>query len=811
MSTSPRTTLPQSFTPLIGRSDDIDRVADLLGATGGAVLTLTGTAGAGKTRLAIAVAESVAHGFAQGVVFVDLSALDDEHHVLPAIAHALGLAGEENTPGRLARFLSDRSQLLVLDNFEHLLGAAPMLNSCLAGAPGVRTLVTSQKPLRVRGEREYAVEPLAVPPALSPADIDPNALADYREIPSIRLFTMRAQSARSAFQLTSANLPAVVAICRHLDGIPLAIELAAARSNVLSPEALLGRLHASLQLLSGGPRDAPDRHQALRAAIDWSYGLLDTREALLLDRLSVFSGSFSLSAAEAIAGNAAITFQPSFYIDTEPHLPPESDSLEAPEIFELLDGLVDHSLVQRVETAGDEPRFRLYQTIRQLAASKLAERNEGARTQLRHATWYHALAETAWGADGVSVLEFDWLEALEIDLENLRAALTFLTEYRPAEASTMAAGMVWFYYIRGRRMEGIRAMERTRGQFAPDAISAAAHARNDFAYGNLLSLYPATRQTGIEMLEAVLAELRGLGNTWGEGYTLIALAILKEDNGDYERALEFIAQSRPLLEAVNDPATLANVDFHTAVSLFGLRRMVEARELAARVAYAAPEEGGLNIAYALHLLGMIDLAEGDTQGAVRHLLQADEFSAKAGIVATATELLDATAALQESQGDPELVVRLFGAADRHNRDSGNPITYPERNYYDAARKRARQATGTARYHELVHAGASLSLDAAFTLMRETLHALEVPEPAALPALPVFGTAHPFGLTNRELDVLRLVALGMSDREIADALFISHGTARTHVRNILGKMDVPNRSAATSIALREQLVDLSETG
>jgi predicted ATPase/DNA-binding CsgD family transcriptional regulator len=804
--------LPHPFTTLIGREHDIDSIVALLRTASGSVITLVGPAGVGKSRLAIAAANAVAGDFQQAAVYVDLAPIADPALVLPAVAGALGLPDESAAAGRLAHYLSDRSLLLVIDNFEQVVGAGSVLNSCLAGAPGVRALVTSQTPLRVWGEQEYAVDPLPVPPEIRAGDLEPDMLERYGDYPSVRLFVSRAQNVRSGFRLTQLNLPAVVDICRQLDGIPLAIELAAARSNVLSPEALQHRLTGSLQLLSSGPRDAPDRHQTLHAAIEWSYSLLDPREARLLDRLSIFSGSFSLPAAEAVAANAPIVLSSSYYVESHPALPPDDGLLDWTDVFELLDALVDHSLVQRVESSDDDPRFRIFQTIRQVAAGRLVEHGEAERIALRHATWYRALAESAWAPDGVPALEGVWLAALDADSENIRSALDFLSEHDPAIASTMAASLLWYYYIRGRRQEGIRAIERVAGAFDPQVLRPEARARSAFAYGNLLALFPATRQAGIDTLESVLDDLRTLGNDWGAGYTSLALATLAEDDGHYERALALIAQSRPLLEAVNDPATLANVDFHTAVSLFGLGRMSEARALATPVAFAPPEHAGLNAAYALHLIGLIDFAEGHAVDAARRFREAAEFCDRHGIVATASELLDATATVLETRGDPELVARLFGAADRHNLESANPITYPERTYYDAARDRARETLGSGRFLELLAEGAAMPRAAAFSLMRQTLDALiEDIEPTPVPPLPIFGTTQPFGLTVRELDVLRLVAMGRSDREIADTLFISHGTARTHVRNILGKMNAPNRSAATSIALRERLVDLSEVG
>jgi DNA-binding CsgD family transcriptional regulator len=233
-----------------------------------------------------------------------------------------------------------------------------------------------------------------------------------------------------------------------------------------------------------------------------------------------------------------------------------------------------------------------------------------------------------------------------------------------------------------------------------------------------------------------------------------------------------------------------------------------ARALVTPIAEATADEAGLNIAYAKHLLGMIELAEGDRRQAARRFIESLDFSLGYGVVGTATELLDATATLLEPSGDPELVVRLFAAADRLNRETGNPITLPELTYYEHALGRAEAKLSVTRYSELMAAGAAMSLEAGLALARETLVAIEADAP--LPAAQLVSTGSAFGLTNRELEVLRLVALGMSDREIGDQLFISHGTARTHVRNILGKLEVHSRAAATTIALREGIVSTIET-
>ncbi len=235
-------------------------------------------------------------------------------------------------------------------------------------------------------------------------------------------------------------------------------------------------------------------------------------------------------------------------------------ALDPADIFDLLGALVDHSLVQRVETSGEDPRFRLFETVRQLTTAKLAARGETARTALRHAIWFHTRAESAWGADGVPLLERHWLEALDTDLENLRAALDFFSEHDPARTAIMASALVWFYYTRAHRLEGIRTIERVAPMLDRSGLPPVARARIGFSLGSLLMLLPATRSAGVEALKSALAEFEAAGHCWGTGYTLVALGVLREDDGDYPAALDYLARARPWLEAVNDPVTLANVD-----------------------------------------------------------------------------------------------------------------------------------------------------------------------------------------------------------------------------------------------------------
>jgi predicted ATPase/class 3 adenylate cyclase len=422
-----RDALPAQPTTFIGRERELAEARVLLEGT--RTLTLTGPGGTGKTRLALKVAAESSEAYRDGVVFVALAALEDPSLVASTVAAAMGVQEEAGRPilTSLTERLAGMEVLLVLDNYERLLAAAPLVGELVAAGPGVRVLVTSRAPLRVAGEREYEVRPLALPDASGAAT--PEELAESE---AVALFVERARAIEPGFVLGPENAASVAAICAALDGLPLAIELAAARVRLLSPQAILERLGTSLPLLTGGPRDRPERQRTLRGAIQWSHDLLDPDGQTMFRRLAAFAGGWTFEAAEAVcspAGAAAL------------------DTLET------LDALVQHSLARRDDGA-PEPRFRMLQTIREFGLERLAESGEEPEIHERHAQFFLTLAEEAAGeltGPGKAV----WLDRLARDHDNLRAALRWSVDADRAETGLLIAAAIWrFWQLRDHLAEG---------------------------------------------------------------------------------------------------------------------------------------------------------------------------------------------------------------------------------------------------------------------------------------------------------------------------------------------------------------------
>lgn len=523
--------LPAPFTTLIGREQTVAHVSALLRRTAVRLLTLTGFGGIGKTRLGVAAAAALRDAFVDGTVFVSLAALRDPELVLMTIADTLDV---KETSGQsrfetVLRHLRDRQLLLVLDNFEQVLKAARLVAELLAAAPCLKVLVTSRTPLHLYGEHEFPVPPLAMPDHKHIQSLELLA-----ECEAVALFVACAQAVKPDFQLTSGNAPAVAEICIRLDGVPLSIELAAARSKLLPPQAILARLGSRLTLLTGGPRDLPARQQTLRDTLDWSYSLLAQGEQTLLARLGVFVGGCTLMATETVCngGNDCLT-----------------------DVLKGVQELVDHSLLRQVGDENGEPRLLMLETIREYALERLAAQGDMEALRRQHSAYYLQLVETAEsklsGAE-----QAIWLNCLEAELDNVRAALTW---YRNADRNAesvlrLAGALGLFWLIRGHvsegrawlegSLEGYRGQEDMSGSGA--VVGQDVRAKAFLAAGSLASSQGDYARAAAH-IEAGLALFRNLENHTGIAWALLSQGRLARTRGDYGLAGKLLEESLLLL------------------------------------------------------------------------------------------------------------------------------------------------------------------------------------------------------------------------------------------------------------------------
>jgi predicted ATPase len=527
--------LPLQRTAFIGREHETAGLRQLLSRVDVQLVTLTGPGGIGKTRLALQVAGEVADQFPGGVCFVPLSAIGEGGLIASTIAQSVGVreTGNKSRQESLIEYVGGLSEptLLLLDNFEHLVSAAPLVAQLLTTGPKLKVVVTSQAPLHIYGEQEFPVPPLALP---DPKSIPP--LDVLSGLPAIKLFLERARAVKHEFALTKENAPVVAAICARLDGLPLAIELAAARIKLLSPLAMLARLEGRLNLLTGGARDLPSRQQTLRGTIDWSYGLLNAAEQTLFRRLSVFAGGCTLEAVEAVC-------------DTKGDLG-----------LDVLDGMasmVDKSLAQQVEQADTETRFRMLSTLREYALERLAESDDESATRRAHAAYYLVLAEE--GAEDIAAHP-EWLDRFEVEHDNFRGALDYLIKTGDADwGLRIGAALFRFWETREHLTEGRDAIARI---LALEGVAARPklHARLRFAAGVLASEqgdYGPAQQMFEDSLETCLE----LNDNRGVAVALNALAVITRDRGEIAAASALFERCVAIWKDLGD-----STDFARALS-----------------------------------------------------------------------------------------------------------------------------------------------------------------------------------------------------------------------------------------------------
>jgi predicted ATPase/DNA-binding CsgD family transcriptional regulator len=775
---SARARLPASLTSFVGREREILAIRDLLRQPGVRLLTLVGAGGVGKTRVALEVARQSEEDFPEGIWFVPLAEVRSPALVASAIAQAFGVheLGSRSLAEGIAAVLHGKHALLVLDNFEHVIDAAPLVVELLAASPWLTCLVTSRAVLRISGEHAFPLPPLPLPPSAERTDAERASGS-----PAVRLFVSRAKAAQPGFALSDDNASEIEAICRRLDGLPLAIELAAARIRHLSLAALLRQLTdereaSSLRMLIGGPRDAPDRQRALRHAIAWSYALLTPDEEALFRRLAVFVGGFTLDAAEAVS-------RPSL-------LSPSSD------FFELLASLADQSLLRHVDGPGGESRYAMLETVREFGLEELAAAEDEVAALQAHAAYYLALVERA-APELHGEHQLEWVARLKTEYANIRAALDwFGQEGQGNEVARIGWALFWFWKFQGHYIEGQGWYERaleTGASLHPLARQAALIGASHYAWvlGDVKRSENAAREalaleeTHGEAFLPGAAELMLSRIIYWQGDAVAADAI-----GD--RALARLREVRTWAGDVMLRIALNDVGMNTARAGNGERGIALLEEALTLV----EGTGDLHLA-GVHWsdLGLAAQAAGDRTKAERCFLKGLRVHHAAGAEWYLATSLAGLATCSDRR-DPAWTARLLGAAESLRKRSGQPNWPHERDRDARTVARVRTLLGDEGFIEEYARGGAMPLDEVVALALTGADEM-APSPR---------TTEPLDrLSPREREVLQLLVAGMTDQEIADTLFISRRTASKHVGAILAKLDVGSRSEAAQIATREGLV------
>ena len=804
--------LPMQLTSLLGREHETGALSQLLRSPEVRLVTITGPGGVGKTSLALQVVHDLQDAFTDGVFFISLAAITDSTLIIPTIAHTLGVIESPNRLllDSLKEFLCDRQALVLLDNFEQIVSTAPLMTELLSACAELRMLVTSREALRLRGEQEFPLSPLALP--------DQPSVERLMQYPSIALFVQRAQAIQPEFKLTTDNATLVAEICARLDGLPLAIELAAARIKLLPPQAMLARLReSSLGLLTRGAHDLPARQQTLRSAIQWSYDLLNAHEQRTFRSLSVFVGGCTLQ--------AALT------------------AIEPPASLDMLDSLVNKSLLRQSET-DNEPRLTMLETIREFGLEELSHTHELEAARRAHANYYLSFAERAethlTGADQKA-----WLKRLEHEQDNLRAALQWTIEQHEGEfAQRMAGALQPFWLRRGHWSEGRRWLEESLAINSGMAAVRDQFIRAKALYGaGMLARFQGDFARARILCEQSLALYRALNEKTGTLKALVQLGRITDFQDDQTAKKAFLSEAASLIEAV--PDSVGKADAYTDIVIawegFGPSPYLPeaARYLAEseRIHRALNNQSGLALT-ALHL-GTQAFFEGDFTLAVSRFDEVEHLARELGDVrllsrmtgsralidlyegnfSTARRRVESSIQQYSSMGDHQLPshlvilavvlhwqglnvwsARVMGMAEAlpGTRPSNASVAaYEQRLQFGDTRAEVRAQLGDEVFASEMEAGRRMKLEDLWNIPypQEPIHSRTLQ--SSTPGM---------ALTVREIEVLRLLVEELSNPHIAERLVVSRRTVEAHLRSIYDKLGVKSRDAAIRYAIEHRLVE-----
>ena len=839
--------LPVQPTPLIGREIELEAAREMLLRNGMRLLTLAGPPGIGKTRLGVELASRLLSDFPDGVHFVSLAPVSDHTLLLSAIRQALGVKEARDRPliTTLQDYLSDRQVLLVLDNFEQVVAAATDVAELLSLCPHLKIVVTSRQVLNIRSEYAFEVPPLALP---NPKHLpDAAALAQYE---AMMLFVQRAQAVKNDFQLTSANAHSVAEICLRLDGLPLPIELAAARTKVLSPDAIRARLSHKLQLLTGGQRDLPDRHKTLYNAIEWSHDLLNGSEQRLLRRLSTFVGGCTIEAVERVCS-----------IDDDLDI----DALEG------ITALVDKSLLRRQESVGGELRFWMLEAIREYAQEKLEESGESDKLRSRHADYFLMLVEKAWNHflgehyQDWGAKDIEWLDRLETEHNNIRATLDWYQVQSETEKEVdaleniekslrLAGGMLRCWFVRGYSTEGrqrlmafISKIPRLLPTHSPQmqkAYAAALTASGWLALsqGDISSAQVslneshtiAVRLNDKQILARVLHMLgalaaaqgdyavarqyqaeslilyRHLKHKWGTAVTLQSLGQIDLYEGKIASAQSRLEQSLVLSREIGDKFALVAILDDTALASYRQGNFIAAKRL-----WKESLEIGRVIGFksvvnqTIVELGWAALHEGNHKEAGALFSEGLTLALESNARLLIYRCLVGFGALADRQSRTELAAQLFGAAEALSEAGNIQISLIRKVEIDSKIANSEAQLQRERWAKTWLEGRGMTPLQASALALDWF--ADQPQPAetnkqavTMPLAPPY----PDQLTAREVEVLTLLATGLTNADIAQQLYLSPRTIHAHLRSIYNKIQVSGRHAATRYAINHGLVRIT---